>query len=213
MAIAEARILYADEYFLAVNKRSGELVVQGSGERGKLPLLDFLRKDYPGLHPVHRLDFETSGVVLFARSRPALAAMRGTAMRKTYHALVTGTLKRRIGDIRTPLPARASEGTVPALTRYRVLVSFGDVALVEAEILTGRQHQIRRHFAGIGHPLILDHVYGDIAANRKLGRSLGYRKFFLHASRLSFHHPFTGREITIEAPLPETFNEVLERLQ
>lgn len=212
MSIAACRILFKDEHFLAVNKRSGELVVAGSGEKGKLPLLDFLKKEYPGLHPVHRLDFETSGVVLFARSRSALAAMREVPMRKVYQALIVGEPKRKVGDIRTQLPARSTKDLVPALTRYHVLRSFGDVSLVEAEILTGRQHQIRRHFASIGHPLILDHVYGNASDNRRFHRALKYRKFFLHASQLSFQNPFTEKYIVIKAPLSEAFEEVLRKL-
>lgn len=222
--ISPDRILYRDDHLLAVNKLAGELVVAGAGASDRLSLLDFLRKEYPGLRPLHRLDFETSGVVLFARSKQAFEAVRSSKFagwRKVYLALVEGR-PRPQGDIRTPLPSRArpnvvqngrGEGDVPALTRYKVLDQFANSAFVEAEIQTGRHHQIRKHFAGIGHPLALDHVYGHKGYNRVFTQELGFRQFFLHASRLELPHPVTGEALKIEAPLPKPFESVLKRLR
>ncbi|MBI3336405.1 RluA family pseudouridine synthase [Candidatus Peregrinibacteria bacterium] len=211
MPINKERILYDDEYLLAVNKLSGELVVKGAGELGKLPLLDFLKKDYPGLQTLHRLDFETSGVTLFARSKKVATIVKESKFlgwKKVYRTIVVGRPRER-GEIRIRLPVRDGRELVDALTTYHVLKILGDICYVECEIGTGRHHQIRRHFAGIGHPLVLDSLYGDRKFNQRFTQATGYRKFFLHASTLSFPHPVTGERIHIEAPLPRAFEEVL----
>ena len=223
MKISSERILYKDEHFLAVHKLSGELVVRGSGPVVKLPLLDFLKKDFLGLRAVHRLDFETSGVVLFARTKAALEAVAptkeeggrtsGIAMEKTYVALVKGRPRDRQGVIKKPLPARAGGEMVPAETKYKILEEFETVSLIEAVITKGRHHQIRRHFQSIGNPLILDDVYGDPKANKSFSKAFQYRKFFLHAENLTFKHPFTGAETAIKAPLPPAFEAVLKKLR
>lgn len=215
MSISPERILYEDGQVLAVNKLSGELVVKGKGRIDRLPLLDFLKKDRPGLHPLHRLDFETSGVVLFAKNRAVLAMFMDdqTLMeRKTYRALVAGVPKRKQGSIDFPLPARMG-GMVDAHTEYTVLQAFEHCALVEAVITTGRHHQIRRHFAKIGHPLLLDEEYGDLRVNQKVARKLKYRRFFLHAAAIDLKHPVTGKAMKIEAPMPKTFESVLSKLK
>lgn len=172
---------------------------------------------------MNRLDFETSGVVLFARTKAALAAMipslsKKTAedreILKTYVALITGTPPVKEGGvIRAPLPARNSEKLVPAETKYRVLEQFEYVALVEASFVSGRHHQIRRHFAAIKHPLILDSLYGIENANKAFSKHFHYQRFFLHAAKLTFLHPFTDQKVTIEAPLPPAFEEVLKKLR
>jgi len=213
--VAADRILYQDEHLLAVNKLSGELVVRGKGAVGKLPLLDFLRKEYPGLRALHRLDFETSGVLLFARTKAAADAVIGSRFagwRKTYQTLVMGRLTRTQGGISKPLPARG-RGTVPAETRYRTLERFANSSFVEAEPLTGRQHQIRRHFAAIGHPLVLDQEYGHRKFNGIFKQEFGFQRFFLHAASLSLPHPVTGKALRIEAPMPEQFKKVLRVLR
>src|SRR3989338_10725232 len=111
MGIDPRRILYSDEHLLAVNKLSGELVVRGKGAVGKLPLLDFLRRQYPGLRAVHRLDFETSGVVVLARTRAVLQSILNKKFdqwEKVYVTLVAGRLQRE-GVIRFALPARSGD--------------------------------------------------------------------------------------------------------
>jgi len=215
MTIDSRRILFSDDSLLAVNKLSGELVVAGAGTSDKLSLLDFLRKDYPGLKPLHRLDFETSGVVVFARTKQvaeAVVTSKFKGWKKTYVTLVAGRMPRPSGAIRTPLPSRG-EGVVPAETVYRVLEVFANSCLVEADITTGRHHQIRRHFESIGHPLLLDEEYGNKGINRVFTREFHLRKFFLHAAKLSFPHPVTGQLLTIEAPLPRVFEGVLKQLK
>ncbi|MDD5103363.1 MAG: RluA family pseudouridine synthase [Candidatus Peribacteraceae bacterium] len=213
--IDRRRILFSDDSLLAVNKLSGELVVAGAGKSDKLSLLDFLRKDYPGLKPLHRLDFETSGVVIFARTKKVAEAVltsKFNGWKKTYVTLVAGRMPRPSGVIRTPLPARG-EGVVPAETVYRVLEVFANSCLVEADIETGRHHQIRRHFESIGHPLLLDEEYGNKAINRVFTREFHLRRLFLHAVSVSLPHPVTGESLTIGAPLPRVFEGMLKRLR
>lgn len=216
MSIDVRRILYCDEHILAVNKLSGELTVRGKGAVGKLPLLDFLRRQYPGLRAVHRLDFETSGVVIFARTRSALQNIlnkKFVQWEKVYVTVVAGRLPRD-GVIRFALPARSRDRQVPAVTRYRVREQFRDAAFLEVRMEEGgRRHQIRQHLAHIRHPLVLDDVYGERALNRRFTGDYGYHRFFLHAARLTFPHPVTGEVLTIEAPLPRSFEECLERLR
>ena len=216
MPVHPGRILFSDDSFLAVQKLPRELVVKGSGSVGKLPLLDYLKKNEPGLRPANRLDFETSGIVLFARTKQALEAaiqqQKDGKWLKVYRTLVAGQPKDS-GEIRFPLPARTGKGEASAHTTFRVLKRFDGFAYVEAIIATGRHHQIRRHMAAIGHPLILDNLYGDEKYNRAIGRAIRHHHFFLHAFRLSFPHPFTGRNVTIEAPLPPSFQQVLDSLR
>lgn len=237
MPISPDRILYCDDAILAVNKLAGELVVQGSGKLQKLPLYDFLRKQYPGIHPMNRLDFETSGVVLFARTKKVMAdelAGKFKGWKKTYRTIVMGKVQKDIGEISIPLPARSQNplrktfkrkpdpkgalpdekknNSVPALTRYRVLQRFANSTYVEVEITTGRHHQIRRHFSMLKHPLALDDVYGNERFNKTFTKEFHYRRFFLHAIKTTFPHPVTGKEMIVDAPMPKPFEEVLKML-
>jgi len=215
MPISRDRILYEDDFLLAVNKLSGELVVKGSGKLEKLPLLDFLKKEYPGLRPLHRLDFETSGIVLFAKNKEVyekVIEQKFAGWKKVYRALVLGRINSAGEEITIPLPSRGSKEKIPATTKYRVLQRFTHVTDVEAEIESGRHHQIRRHFAAIKHPLILDEEYGDRKLNRLFTREMKFRRFFLHASRMEFPHPITGKLTTIDSSLPKLFMEVRKKL-
>jgi 23S rRNA pseudouridine955/2504/2580 synthase len=236
MPISPDRILFQDDHLLAVNKLAGELTVKGSslrrgygrqeGELGKLPLFDFLHKDYPGLRVLHRLDFDTSGVTLFAKTKVASEAVLAShfqGWKKVYHAIVAGVIDRDRGVIRALLPARSSrekkfegkkenEELIPATTNFVVLKRFHGVTYVECAIETGRHHQIRRHFAAIKHPLVLDELYGVPKFNQAFSRVMKFHKFFLHAQSLDLPHPITGKTVRIEAPMPRAFEEVLKRL-
>lgn len=214
--VSQERILYKDEHLLIVNKLCGELAVAGSGRMDRLPLLDFLRKDYPELQPVHRLDFETSGVLVFARTPQVLDRILKTKFAgwvKRYRALVVGRPSKPKGVIAIPLQVRSGQGTTDAKTEYAVLDSFGPVGYVEAVIERGQFHQIRRHFAAIKHPLVLDDEHGDKRFNKLFSASFTYRKFFLHAISIDFPHPITGKQMHIEAPLPRQFNDVLAKMK
>lgn len=221
MPISPDRILYRDDHLLAVHKLPGELVVKGSGKLEKLPLLDFLKKTYPGLHPLQRLDFETSGVVVFARSSKILKKVLDTKFdqwKKTYLAVVmgvprTGAGLRSANVIRFPLPSRIKGEKIDAVTEYRLIEEFAVASEVEAVITTGRHHQIRRHFAMIGHPLVLDDEYGDRTFNQRFARQFKYRRFFLHAAAVAFPHPVTGKMMTVEAAVPRSFEEIRRKLK
>lgn len=216
MPVYHDRILYEDEHLLAVAKRARELVVRGSGKLQKLPLLDYLKKEYPELQPLHRLDFETSGVVLFSKTpecQKAVVDSKHEGWVKTYHTLVMGRIHRQRGMIKKSLPARKGKAKIDAKTSYEVLDRFANSSFVEVEIETGRHHQIRRHFSLIGHPLALDTEYGHKKFNSIFTREFGYRDFFLHASSLSLPHPITGEQLTIEAPMPKTLRQILKILR
>lgn len=214
MPINRDRILYEDEHLIVVNKLAGELVVAAAGE-GKLPLYDFLHKDYPGLRVLHRLDFGTSGAIVFAKSAEVVRLVRESKFagwKKVYRALVAGYMKRSQGTISKPLAARTHDDLVPAVTHYRVIKAFDYATFVEASIDTGRKHQIRQHLKSIGHPLLLDPLFGDAKADKGFKKHFPYRRFFLHAAALSFPHPITGKTVAVTVPLPAAFNDVLQRL-
>lgn len=210
MSINPRRLLFEDEYLLAVNKLPRELVVKGQGKVEKLPLLDFLRVDYPQLKPIHRLDYETSGIVLFAKDPKALHVFIETNfadVQKYYQALVAGRPTKE-GIIQKQLPSRGGS-LIEATTEYEVLRYFANSAYVEAKMHTGRYHQLRRHFAKIGHPLLMDKEYGLEKYNKVFYREFGYRHFFLHASELQFEHPITKEHLSIKAPLPSQFKKIV----
>ena len=216
MPIARDRILFEDQWLLAVNKLGGELVVKGKGRVDTLPLLDFLKKDFPGLTAIHRLDFETSGVVVFAKSKKMLAKILETKFagwKKEYLAIVLGTPKRPEGIIDFRLPARSGDGKVEASTSYKIKEKIGPVCLLDVSLERGQRHQIRRHTSMIGHPLILDTLYGIQKANREFEKYLKLHRFFLHASRVTFPHPVTGEIIVVVAPLPRAFEATLKKLR
>lgn len=167
---------------------------------------------------LHRLDFETSGVLLFGKmpqDRKPLEAIFGDLQtQKKYIALVIGTPHGSV--ITKNLRSRASGEEIPAQTYYKIIRRFGapgpHCTLVEAEIKTGRKHQIRQHFAHIGHPIILDSRYGDVRFNKKFRLSLRLGRQFLHAAEISFFHPFLKKIVIIKAPLTLDLQSVLKKL-
>ena len=227
-------LLYEDDDFVVVNKPSGMVVHAGAGAtRGTLvnALLhrlgqlsdagDALR---PGI--VHRLDRGTSGVILVARNDAAHQALadqfRSRTVKKTYLALVHGRLARDEGSIALPIardPRRRTRMTArlrggrTARTDWHVLLRLDNFTLVAAHPRTGRTHQIRAHFAAIGHPLLGDTLYGAPARPR-VGRALmpALGRVFLHAARLEFSHPRTGKPVGVRAPLDEALRVYLDNL-
>jgi len=168
---------------------------------------------------VHRLDRDTSGVLLVARTPEARDALRAqfkaAQVSKVYLALVIGRPEHERARIDSPIgrdPRERKrlavlEGGRQAITDYGVLEYLGDYTLLEVHPLTGRTHQIRVHLAAIGHPVVGDRVYGP-------GRQkLRLRRLFLHAAELTFRHPVTGQEMTFNAPLPGELEEVLAELR
>jgi len=220
-------VLYEDGRLVALNKPSGIAVHGGSGlSWGLIEAMRALRPDVPELELVHRLDRETSGCLLLSKRRSALRElhrmMREKAMDKRYLALLAGRLKGRELMVEAPLHKnllRSGERVVrvdwdagkPARTLFRSLRRLGDFTLVEAELLTGRTHQIRVHAAHIGAPVASDEKYGDPEANRHL-RGLGLKRLFLHASALTFTPSHRERPLHIEAPLPAELQALIEVL-
>jgi 23S rRNA pseudouridine1911/1915/1917 synthase len=212
-------VLYEDEDLLVVNKPPGLAVHPGAGRPGgtlanaliaRLPDLASLGE---GLRPgiVHRLDKDTSGLLVVARSPRALASLReqiaSRTAARTYLALIRGRPPHRAGTIDAPIsrhPRHRTKMAVvprgrPAVTKYRVVESFARYSLVEASLVTGRTHQIRVHFAHLGHPVAGDRVYAP-------GRDeLGIGRQALHAWRLQIRHPGTGARLTFEAGPPPDF--------
>lgn len=216
MPIDPKRILFEDQWLLAVTKLGGELVVKGKGRVDRLPLLDFLRKQYPLLLPIHRLDFETSGVVVFSKTRrvlQAIIASKFAGWKKTYVAVVLGVPPRTEGMVVRPLPSRTGKGMVETQTHYRLLEKLRGCSIVECQFERGQRHQIRKHMSMIESPLILDDEYGDKKANRAFSRLLKMHRFFLHASSVEFPHPVTGAKTRIESPLPTSFQRTLDQLR
>ncbi|MDD2336301.1 MAG: tRNA pseudouridine(65) synthase TruC [Geobacteraceae bacterium] len=230
-------ILFHDEHFVAVNKPAGLLVHRSDLDRHETEFALQMVRGQVGRHvyPVHRLDRPTSGVLLFALS-PEAARRAGDAfdsdmVRKTYLAVVRGiaeedavidyplqelperyavksekkyidpkeavTTFRRLAEVELPLPL----GKFPTV-RYSFL---------EVRPRSGRRHQIRRHLKHVFHPIIGDTTYGEGRHNRLFRDELGCSRMLLHAAELSFPHPWSGENVTINAPLDEVFAEIIQR--
>ncbi|HET9594632.1 MAG TPA: RNA pseudouridine synthase, partial [Anaeromyxobacteraceae bacterium] len=176
--------------------------------------------------PAHRLDRETSGVVLVAKTRRCMVALTalftsGEEVKKAYLALAKGKMPRAEGTIELALSeheqtarSKAVRGVnmQEAITRWRVLGSMREASLLRLRIETGRTHQIRRHLQAIGHPVAGDARYGDFAWNRLARVRWGLRRMALHAWQLELPHPVTARPLRLEAPLPPDLTEVLAKL-
>jgi len=224
------RVLYEDQDLVAIDKPAGMVVHAGAGVHtgtlvnallGRFQSLSALGGELrPGI--VHRLDRFTSGVILVAKNdaaHRALAALfAGRQVEKTYLALVHGNVQQDRGRIekpiardprhRTRMTARLGRGRA-AWTEYRVLRRFVGFTLMEVRIGTGRTHQIRVHLASIGHPVAGDRLYGAPATS---GIHPPRERFFLHAHRIRFQHPFTGQPVEIESPLPADLKGWREQL-
>jgi 23S rRNA pseudouridine955/2504/2580 synthase len=222
-------VLLEDEWMMAVDKPSGMAVHTGSGITGGT-LVDYVRA-YLGpravrngfaASPAHRLDRDTSGVILVAVRRPAMVHFtevftEGRAT-KRYLTLVKGRMPRASGRIDLPLSehqqtaaSKAVRGVKmqEAVTRWQVVKQGGEAALLACTIETGRTHQIRRHLAAIGHPVAGDRKHGDFAFNREAKARWGLKRLFLHSGSIQFPHPEDGHTVHLEAPLPAELQDVL----
>ncbi len=223
-------ILFEDEWLIAVDKPAGLAVHGGSGiALGLIEQLRGSRSDAPFLELVHRLDRDTSGVLLVAKKRSALTSLHGQLRQgevdKRYLVLVRGRWRDAKRTIDVPLhkfSTREGERRVRveasgrhAVTVFRLERAWPDhdppLALLEAELKTGRTHQIRVHLTHVGHVLAGDDRYGDFAWNRRLA-SGGLKRMFLHARTLTFTHPASGKSLKIESPLPGDLRSFLQRL-
>ena len=230
-------ILFEDRSLLVLNKPAGLVVHPAAGHeehtlvnallhhcRGSLSGIGGVAR--PGI--VHRLDKETSGCLVIAKNDGThLALSRQFSARevgKIYNAILCGELARDSGDIRAAIArhpthrkrmaVRDDDSGRAAHTTYRVLERLNSATFVEAQLHTGRTHQIRVHFQFLGHPLVGDTTYGA-RQNRKLTELAKYEppRVMLHARELSFIHPRTEKEMSFEAPLPEDFRDALKCLR
>ncbi len=220
-----AAIVYEDDDLLLLNKPAGLAVHAGSGVRvGVIETLRALFPTLPNIELAHRLDRETSGLLVVAKTRPTLLSLhellRGDQVKKTYLALVHGSWPDKRVEVDAPLAKnnlRSGERMVEvtgegkeSLTRFRVLQRYSEVTLVEAMPVTGRTHQIRVHAAHVDHPIAGDDKYGDQTLDRAL-RPYGLGRLFLHAARIQIPRP--GKpELRVEAPLPAELQAVLNAL-
>ena len=213
-------VLYEDEYLLIVNKPAGQLVhpvpKENSGTLGNAVLHWYIKHgENHAFHPVHRLDRDTSGLVLIAKEpqiQYLLSPKGAKKFTRQYLALIAGTLSPAAGTIDAPI-ARALPSIIlrkvspegkPARTHYRTVKSNGELSLIELTLETGRTHQIRVHMAHLGCPLLGDDLYG--------GSLDLLQRQALHAYRLHFIHPITGENIDIEAPLPPDLHRIVSSL-
>jgi len=231
----EFPVLMEDEQMMAIDKPAGVAVHGGSGV--SFGVIEQLRQARPGarmLELVHRLDRDTSGVLLIAKKRSALTRLqdqfRDRETGKTYMALVKGQwpsnkkvidlpLQRYLiangageGERRVRIAAKDDANAQRAITLVRVSRLVGDYSLLEVTIKTGRTHQIRVHLSSQGYPIVGDDKYGDFELNKRLA-ALGMKRMFLHAWRLQFIHPQTGRSETVEAALPDELQNFIDHVQ
>jgi RluA family pseudouridine synthase len=226
-------IAFEDEHMVVVAKPAGLLT--NMAESNEQTLQDQVRRhtkkstepDAVTPSAVHRLDRFTSGLVVFGKTQRALealgAVLREDKLEKRYLVLVRGTDLPEQGRIEAALERTESgkrkmqvsqaEHAQPALTEYEVEETIGDYALLKVRIHTGRTHQIRVHFAHIGHPVAGDNIYGDKHVNAGLRSTHDLQRQFIHARELVFDHPMTDERLELQAKLPKDLSRVLKSLR
>jgi 23S rRNA pseudouridine955/2504/2580 synthase len=228
---AEFSVLFEDSHLLIIDKPSGVAVHGGSGvSYGVIEQLRAARPQAKFLELVHRLDRETSGILLLAKKRSALTnlheQMRDGQTDKRYLTLVHGDWKNQKQHVKLPLfKYTTSEGErrvrvqadgMPSHTVFTLLRKFREFALLEAELKTGRTHQIRVHLSASGFPIAGDDKYGDFGLNRLLqkadGDRIALKRMFLHAHQITFLHPESAKPVTLNAPLPLECDRFLKSL-
>ncbi|TXH73674.1 MAG: RluA family pseudouridine synthase [Lysobacteraceae bacterium] len=233
LAAIETSIVYEDARLLAINKPSGVASHGGSGIGfGAIETLRALRPR-ESLELVHRLDRDTSGLLVIAKKRSALSELQALmreegddgsrpALRKRYLALLAGRMPDGVMTVDAPLHVGLRQGGErhvqvhaqgkPSLSHFRVLERRGGHSYCEVRIETGRTHQIRVHAQHIGHPVAGDDKYGDAEVNKRLREQIGLKRLFLHAASLEFALDGGRAEYALHAPLASELLEALERL-
>jgi 23S rRNA pseudouridine1911/1915/1917 synthase len=207
MAAKRYKIIFEDDSIIVVDKPSGMLVIP-TPKKETNTLTDLLNEDLDSrriavnAYPCHRLDRETSGIIIYAKGKAVRAGMmeafRARSVRKTYIAFVHGAVKKDFDTIAASIYNRNKGKAESAVTKYRVLERRRDFSVLEVEPVTGRTNQIRIHLKAIGHPLVGESVY----VFRK-DYDLKFKRVALHARRVEFAHPATGEKLVFDAPLPE----------
>jgi 23S rRNA pseudouridine955/2504/2580 synthase len=221
----EKAVIFEDEWLLAIDKPAGLAVHGGSGvSLGAIEQLRQERPNQPFLELVHRLDRETSGTLLLAKQRRALtevhAQLRHGGVTKRYLVLVLGNWQQRHYTARLALRKYVSNGGerrvvvdqeqgAEAVTVFKLLGHYNGFSLLEADLKTGRTHQIRVHLSHLGFPIAGDDKYGDFAANKALEKQ-GLKRMFLHAHSLTLKHPATQERLHIQADLPAELDRFLK---
>lgn len=223
----EQQILFEDDYLLVINKPSGIAVHGGSGlSFGVIEALRSLRPEARFLELVHRLDRDTSGILLVAKKRSALRSLhqqlREKTVQKDYLALVRGQWQSHCKTVKAPLLknelssgeriVRVSEQGKPSETLFSIEERYHNATLIKASPITGRTHQIRVHTQYAQHPIALDEKYGDEQFDQQM-TALGLNRLFLHAFSICFEHPKTGETLRINAPLDQEMKGILKKLR
>lgn len=224
---AQFPVIYEDAALLVVNKPAGVAVHGGSGVSfGVIEQVRAARPNEPFLELAHRLDRETSGVLMIAKRRSALVALhdilREARVRRFYEALVVGDWVNDRQHFRQPLlkwvtPHGERRVKVdPSGKRAHTIITlkkrFGQYSWVQAELLTGRTHQIRVHLTAAGFPIIGDDKYGPDAVREQFAQR-GFKRMFLHATRLELQHPLSGEPLVLDAALPDLFTALIAELE
>ncbi|KAA8674119.1 23S rRNA pseudouridine(955/2504/2580) synthase RluC [Vibrio gigantis] len=220
----EQCIIYEDDHMLILNKPSGTAVHGGSGLKfGAIEALRALRPDARFLELVHRIDRDTSGILLVAKKRSALrhlqAQFREKTVQKYYFALVMGEWKNSCKVVNAPLLknevnsiVRVNPNGKASETRFKVLEKFQEATLIQASPITGRTHQIRVHAQYTGHPIAWDDRYGDRRFDAYTGK-VGLDRLFLHAANIKFTHPGSEEKMDISAPMERRLEKALTGLR
>ncbi|RJG07894.1 RluA family pseudouridine synthase [Noviherbaspirillum cavernae] len=228
---AEFKILLEDNHLLIIDKPAGVAVHGGSGvSYGVIEQLRAARPQAKFLELVHRLDRDTSGILMLAKKRSALTNLheqiRDGQLDKRYFALVHGDWQNPRQHIKLPLfkystpdgerRVRVQSDGQPSHTIFNLIRKYDSFALLEAELKTGRTHQIRVHLASSGFPIVGDDKYGDFGLNRVLqkpdGTRVALKRMFLHAHEITFIHPESGKPVTLNAPLPSECEQFVKSL-
>ncbi len=227
---ADLPVVYEDDALLVIDKPAGIAVHGGSGV--SFGVIEALRRQRPQarfLELAHRLDRETSGLLLIGKKRSALTALHdmfreggsGRGADKRYLVLVRGRWMDPLRNVKLPLfkyllengerRVRVSEESKASHTVFRMLARWENFSLLEAELKTGRTHQIRVHLAHLGFPIAGDEKYGDFSLNKDLVRK-GLKRMFLHAWKMQIPHPLNGEDMMFEAPLPQALDSFLKKI-
>ncbi len=215
---ARFETLFEDEQVLIINKPAGIAVHEGRGILKRDTVIGILEDRYRsrGITPrlVHRLDKDTSGVLVIAKNEKIGEALETYFERekgdKEYLCMVAGRIREKEGKVDSPLPGREGK-PVRALTRFRIERRFPETTLLRVWITTGRMHQIRLHFASLGYPIVMDNQHGDFEFNKRFRKLYGLKRQFLHAYRLGLE--YGGQKHVWTAPLPVDLQQTLNALK
>jgi len=218
--------LYEDQSILVVNKPPGIAVHGGTGLAGGI--IELLRAERYAdgfLELAHRLDKDTSGCLILSKTPDCLRYLHASLRRqeesayfnKIYHIIVVGEWQADVQEVNAPIKRTrgklanrviVSPSGSPARTIFQPLRRANGFSLVEVKLMTGRMHQIRVHAASVGFPVAADRKYGDVSSNQQLAR-IGIKRQLVHATKIELQHPDTSALLTIEAPLPEDFDQLM----